>query len=83
MLVVPGSGAVLTLRDGAINELTELNTDAIVVIESGQGYVNPQVQIVPDPAYPEPTFQAQATAYLSNPKAIFTLLMLQTLMGHH
>ena len=64
----PGTGAVLTLRDGAINALTELNTDAIVVIDPGQGYVNPQVQIIPDPAHPAPTFQAKATAYLSNPE---------------
>jgi len=64
----PGTGAVVTLKDSAINALTELKTDAVVVISSGQGYVNPQVQIIPDPRYPEPTFPAKATAYLSNPE---------------
>ena len=43
----PGSGAVVTLQDDAINELTDLKTNAVIVIDSGQGYVNPQVQIIP------------------------------------
>ena len=50
------------------------------MIDSGQGYVNPQVQIIPDPAYPEPIFSAKATAYFPILMEMFILLMLQISM---
>ena len=63
----PGSYAVLTLTDGGINALNEINSDAVQVIDPGYGYVNPQVRIIPDPNFPEPEQEATVVAYLSNP----------------
>ena len=64
----PGSGAVLTLKPDGINALNELKDDAILVINTGSGYIKPNIQIIPDPAFPLPTYEAKVTAYLSNPE---------------
>ncbi|MDB3958773.1 Ig-like domain-containing protein [Opitutales bacterium] len=64
----PGSGAVLTLKPDGINALNELKDDAILVINTGTGYIKPNIQIIPDPAFPLPTYEAKVTAYLSNPE---------------
>ena len=64
----PGSGAVLTFKPNEINALNELKDDAILVINTGSGYIKPNIQIIPDPAFPLPTYEAKVTAYLSNPE---------------
>jgi hypothetical protein len=64
----PGTGAELALKSDGINELQEIDTDAIIVIDPGTGYVSPQVRIIPDPDYPEPTLAAKAVAYLGSPE---------------
>ena len=63
----PGDGALLTFKENGINALQEINSDAIRIIDSGGGYVSPNVTIIPDPNYPPPTRTASALAYLSHP----------------
>ena len=76
-----GRGAVLTFKLDGINELSEIKDDAILVIDAGLGYVDPVIRIVPDPAHPIPTFEAQATAYLSNPDGDIYFIDLVDLNG--
>jgi len=64
----PGNGAILRIKEDGINALQELKTDAIEIIDSGEGYVQPIIRIVPDPAFPEPLYEANAVAYLSSPE---------------
>ena len=65
----PGSGAIISIGEDGINALTEIKKDAITIINSGSGYmVNPEVRIIPDPAFPEPLYEAKATAFLSSPE---------------
>ena len=63
-----GRGAILSLKEDGINLLQEIKTDAILIIDSGEGYTNPRVEITHDPAYPAPLQEARAIAYLSNPE---------------
>jgi len=62
-----GRGAILTLREQGINLLQEIRADAILIVDPGEGYVSPRVEITPDPAYPAPLQEAKAVAYLANP----------------
>jgi len=63
-----GRGAILSLKEDGINLLQEIKTDAILIIDSGEGYIKPRVEITHDPAYPAPLQEAKAIAYLSNPE---------------
>ncbi len=63
----PGRGAILTIKDDGINLLEELKSDAILIVDSGEGYTKPRVEITHDPAFPPPLQEAKAVAYLSNP----------------
>ena len=63
-----GRGAILSLKEDGINLLQEIKTDAILIIDSGEGYTTPRVEITHDPAYPAPLQEARAIAYLSNPE---------------
>ena len=62
----PGTGAILVFREGAINPLGEIAPDGIVIVDAGEGYVNPVVSIIPDPNFPEPLLSATINANLTN-----------------
>jgi hypothetical protein len=63
----PGAGAILSIKEDGINLLNEIKSDAIFIIDPGEGYTNPRVEITHDPTYPAPIQEAKAVAYLSNP----------------
>ena len=64
----PGTGAILSIKEDGINLLNEIKSDAILIIDPGEGYTNPRVEIIHDPTYPAPLQEAKAVAYLSNPE---------------
>ncbi len=63
-----GRGAILKFKEDGINALSQIKSDAIEILLPGEGYVDPVVRIIPDPAYPEPTLEAQVSAFLSSPQ---------------
>ena len=63
-----GRDAELILKDGGINALSEIKSDGIQIINAGTGFTQPRVRIIPDPSFPDPTFEASAEVYLSNPE---------------
>ena len=79
--VHPEKGAVVILKEDGINGLQEIVADGVLVIDSGVGYVNPQVRIIPDPLYPPPLLDAQAVAYLGNPEGDIYMVKVGDLNG--
>jgi len=61
-----GNGAILAFREGAINSLGEIAPDGIVVVDAGEGYVNPVISIIPDPNFIDPPLSASVKANLAN-----------------
>ena len=50
--------------------LNEIKSDAILIIDPGEGYTYPRVDIIHDPTYPAPLQEAKEVAYLSNPVGV-------------
>jgi hypothetical protein len=61
-----GTGAILAFRKDAVNPLGEIAPDGVVVVDAGEGYVDPIISIIPDPNFPQPSLSAQVQANLAN-----------------
>ncbi len=63
-----GQNAEIQFAQNGINQYGQISPAGLIIISSGENYVNPSISIVPDPSQPAPTQDAIISAYISHPQ---------------